>query len=109
MFLYTVPGLRRGRNDRQGRAETHCDDKDFSHINLPVSKAELIPCSSPVVSVYAREKDRIRDNCVGIRQFRLSSNYVAYRQATWAADNLLRLTVYVRLREDKPADQVRRE
>jgi bifunctional non-homologous end joining protein LigD len=28
---------------------------------------------------------------------------------TWTADNLLRQTVYVGLREDKPADQVRRE
>jgi ATP-dependent DNA ligase len=28
---------------------------------------------------------------------------------TWAADNLLLHTVYVGLREDKPADQVRRE
>jgi bifunctional non-homologous end joining protein LigD len=26
---------------------------------------------------------------------------------TWTADNLLRHTVYVGLREDKPADQVR--
>jgi len=28
---------------------------------------------------------------------------------TWTADNLLRHTVYVGLREDKAADQVRRE
>jgi ATP-dependent DNA ligase len=28
---------------------------------------------------------------------------------TWTADGLLRHTVYVGLREDKPADQVRRE
>jgi ATP-dependent DNA ligase len=28
---------------------------------------------------------------------------------TWTADNLLRHTVYIGLREDKPADQVRRE
>ena len=28
---------------------------------------------------------------------------------TWTADNLLRHTVYVGLRADKPADQVRRE
>jgi bifunctional non-homologous end joining protein LigD len=28
---------------------------------------------------------------------------------TWTADNLLRHTVYVGLREDKRADQVRRE
>jgi ATP-dependent DNA ligase len=28
---------------------------------------------------------------------------------TWTADGLLRHTVYVALREDKPADQVRRE
>jgi hypothetical protein len=28
---------------------------------------------------------------------------------TWAADNLLRHTVYVGLRADKPAEQVRRE
>jgi ATP-dependent DNA ligase len=28
---------------------------------------------------------------------------------TWTVDNLLRHTVYVGLREDKPADQVRRE
>jgi bifunctional non-homologous end joining protein LigD len=28
---------------------------------------------------------------------------------TWTADDLLRQTIYVRLREDKPADQVRRE
>jgi ATP-dependent DNA ligase len=28
---------------------------------------------------------------------------------TWTADNLLRQTVYVGLREDKPAEQVRRE
>jgi bifunctional non-homologous end joining protein LigD len=28
---------------------------------------------------------------------------------TWTGDNLLRQTVYVGLREDKPADQVRRE
>jgi bifunctional non-homologous end joining protein LigD len=28
---------------------------------------------------------------------------------TWTADNLLRHTVYIGLREDKPADQVRQE
>jgi bifunctional non-homologous end joining protein LigD len=28
---------------------------------------------------------------------------------TWTADNLLRHTVYVELREDKPAKQVRRK
>jgi bifunctional non-homologous end joining protein LigD len=28
---------------------------------------------------------------------------------TWTADNLLRQTVYVGLREDKPAEQVRSE
>ena len=28
---------------------------------------------------------------------------------TWTADNLLRHTVYIGLREDKPAEQVRRE
>jgi hypothetical protein len=28
---------------------------------------------------------------------------------TWTGDNLLRHTVYVGLREDKPADQVRQE
>jgi len=28
---------------------------------------------------------------------------------TWAADGLLRHTVYIGLREDKPAEQVRRE
>jgi bifunctional non-homologous end joining protein LigD len=28
---------------------------------------------------------------------------------TWTADNLLRQTVYLGLREDKPAGQVRRE
>jgi ATP-dependent DNA ligase len=28
---------------------------------------------------------------------------------TWTADDLLRQTVYVGLREDKPAEQVRRE
>jgi ATP-dependent DNA ligase len=28
---------------------------------------------------------------------------------TWTVDNLLRQTVYVGLRGDKPADQVRRE
>jgi ATP-dependent DNA ligase len=28
---------------------------------------------------------------------------------TWTADGLLRHTVYLGLREDKPADQVRRE
>jgi ATP-dependent DNA ligase len=28
---------------------------------------------------------------------------------TWTADNLLRQTVYVGLREDKPPEQVRRE
>jgi len=28
---------------------------------------------------------------------------------TWTADNLLRHTVYVGLREDRPANQVRRE
>ena len=28
---------------------------------------------------------------------------------SWTADNLLRHTVYIGLREDKPAEQVRRE
>ena len=28
---------------------------------------------------------------------------------TWTADNLLRHTVYIGLREDRPADEVRRE
>lgn len=34
---------------------------------------------------------------------------VEIKYLTWTADNLLRQTVYVGLREDKPADQVRRE
>jgi hypothetical protein len=35
MPLYAVPCLRRGREDREGRAETYCDDEDFSHVSLP--------------------------------------------------------------------------
>jgi hypothetical protein len=35
MLRYAVPRLRRGREDRQGRAETYCDDEYFSHIYLP--------------------------------------------------------------------------
>jgi ATP-dependent DNA ligase len=34
---------------------------------------------------------------------------VAEITLTWTADDLLRQTVYVGLREDKPAEQVRRE
>ena len=41
IFLYAVPCLRRCREDRQGRAETYCDDEDFSHIYLLVSKPKL--------------------------------------------------------------------
>ena len=37
------------------------------------------------------------------------SKFKAVTFLTWTADNLLRQTVYVGLREDKPAEQVRRE
>jgi hypothetical protein len=35
VFLYAVSSLRRGRENRQGRAENYCDDEDFWHIYLP--------------------------------------------------------------------------
>ena len=56
IFLYAVPRLRRGREDRQGNAETYCDDEDFSHIYLPVSKPFLAMCArgAPETGPYSR-------------------------------------------------------
>ncbi|MFZ0600100.1 MAG: non-homologous end-joining DNA ligase [Roseiarcus sp.] len=70
----------------------------------PLSRAK-----SPV-NVPPPRSTRIGSPLVLSRVHWVEPNLVAeITYLTWTADNLLRHTVYVGLREDKPADQVRRE
>ena len=78
IFLCAIPCLRRSRKDSQGRAQTYCDDQKFSHITsrkLPKLRVLLLTIA------MRHQQDLIRDNCVWVQQFRLSSSYAACRQA----------------------------
>ena len=64
---------------------------------LPPSRARLsIPPPRRVLALFSSSLGRAE-----------AGRRVTY--LTWTGDGLLRHTVYVGLREDKPADQVRRE
>jgi bifunctional non-homologous end joining protein LigD len=61
-------------------------------------------------------RDLVREKAVAVRRSFFSRVHwvepklvAEITYLTWTTDNLLRHTVYVGLREDKPADQVRRE
>jgi len=78
---------------------------------LQTSGAALnLALSKPCLNVMPPRKTRFGSPLVLSRVHWVEPKLVAeITYLTWTADNLLRHTVYVGLREDKPADQVRRE
>jgi bifunctional non-homologous end joining protein LigD len=69
-----------------------------------------VVCKTSPLSVLPPRKTRFGSPLVLSRVHWVEPKLVAeITYLTWTADNLLRHTVYVGLREDKPADQVRRE
>jgi DNA ligase D-like protein (predicted ligase) len=90
-----------------GRVGTGMPDKVLADL-----RRRLDPLSrktSPL-SVLPPRKTRFGSPLVLSRVHWVEPKLVAeITYLTWTADNLLRHTVYVGLREDKPADQVRRE
>ena len=65
---------------------------------------------TPPLNVLPDRKARFGSPLVLSRVHWVEPNVVAeITYLTWTADGLLRHTVYVGLREDKPAEQVRRE
>ena len=69
----------------------------------------LARTSSPL-SLCAPRLTRFGSPLVLSRVHRVEPKLVAeVTYLTWTGDNLLRRTVYLGLREDKPADEVRRE
>jgi ATP-dependent DNA ligase len=90
-----------------GRVGTGMPDKvlaDLRHRLEPLARAR------PPLSVLPPRKTRFGSPLVLSRVHWVEPKLVCeITYLTWTADNLLRHTVYVGLREDKPADQVRCE
>ena len=76
----------------------------------PRRRLEPLSLSKARLNVMPPRKTRFGSPLVLSRVHWVEPKLVAeITYLTWTADNLLRHTVYVGLREDKPADQVRRE
>ena len=90
-----------------GRVGTGMPDKVLADLRRRLDP--LARLMSPL-SVLPPRKTRFGSPLVLSRVHWVEPKLVAeITYLTWTADNLLRHTVYVGLREDKPADQVRRE
>jgi DNA ligase D-like protein (predicted ligase) len=90
-----------------GRVGTGMPDKVLADLRR---RLEPLARAKPPLSVLPPRKTRFGSPLVLSRVHWVEPNLVAeITYLTWTADNLLRHTVYVGLREDKPADQVRRE
>jgi DNA ligase D-like protein (predicted ligase) len=90
-----------------GRVGTGMPDKVLADL-----RRRLDPLSrkTPPLDILPPRKTRFGSPLVLSRVHWVEPKLVAeITYLTWTADNLLRHTVYVGLREDKPADQVRRE
>src|SRR6202789_4413899 len=90
-----------------GRVATGMPDKVLADLRR---RLEPLARAKPPLSVLPPRKTRFGLPLVLSRVHWVEPKLVAeITYLTWTADNLLRHTVYVGLREDKPADQIRRE
>jgi ATP-dependent DNA ligase len=73
-------------------------------------RLDPLACKAPPLNVLPPRKTRFGSPLVMPRVRWVELKHVAeIIYLTWTADNLLRQTVYVGLREDKPAEQMRHE
>jgi ATP-dependent DNA ligase len=90
-----------------GRVGTGMPDKVLADLQR---RLEPLARKTAALNVLPPRKTRFGSPLVLSRVHWVEPKLVAeITYLTWTADNLLRHTVYVGLREDKPADQVRRE
>jgi DNA ligase D-like protein (predicted ligase) len=96
-----------GKLTYAGRVGTGMPDKVLADLRR---RLDPLARKSPPLNVLPPRKTRFGSPLVLSRVHWVEPRLVAeITYLTWTADNLLRHTVYVGLREDKPADQVRRE
>ena len=90
-----------------GRVGTGMPDKVLADLRR---RLEPLARAKPPLSVLPPRKTRFGSPLVLSRVHWVEPKLVVeITYLTWTADNLLRHTIYVGLREDKPAEQVRRE
>ena len=90
-----------------GRVGTGMPDKVLADLRR---RLDALARKTPPLNILPPRKTRFGSPLVLSRVHWVEPKLVAeITYLTWTADNLLRHTVYVGLREDKPADQVRRE
>jgi ATP-dependent DNA ligase len=90
-----------------GRVGTGMPDKVLADLRR---RLDPLARKAPPLNVLPPRKTRFGSPLVLSRVHWVEPKLVAeITYLTWTADNPLRHTVYVGLREDKPADQVRRE
>jgi ATP-dependent DNA ligase len=90
-----------------GRVGTGMPDKVLADLRR---RLDPLARKAPPLNVLPPRKTRFGSPLVLSRVHWVEPKLVAeITYLTWTADNLLRHTVYVGLREDKPADQVRLE
>jgi DNA ligase D-like protein (predicted ligase) len=96
-----------GKLNYAGRVGTGMPDRILADLRR---RLQPLAISKPRLNVMPPRKTRFGSPLVLLRVHWVEPKLVAeITYLTWTADNLLRHTVYVGLREDKPADQVRRE
>jgi DNA ligase D-like protein (predicted ligase) len=96
-----------GKLTYAGRVGTGMPDRILADLRR---RLEPLASSKPRLNVMPPRKTRFGSPLVLSRVHWVEPKLVAeITYLTWTADNLLRHTVYVGLREDKRADQVRRE
>ena len=96
-----------GKLTYAGRVGTGMPDKVLADLRR---RLEPLARKTPPLNVLPPRKTRFGSPLVLFRVHWVEPRLVAeITYLTWTADNLLRHTGYVGLREDKPADQVRRE
>jgi ATP-dependent DNA ligase len=96
-----------GKLTYAGRVGTGMPDKVLADLRR---RLDPLARKTPPLNVLPPRKTRFGSPLVLSRVHWVEPKLVAeITYLTWTADNLLRHTVYVGLREDKPADQVRRE
>jgi DNA ligase D-like protein (predicted ligase) len=90
-----------------GRVATGMPDKVLADLRRHL---DPLARKTPALNILPPRKSRFGSPLVLSRVHWVEPKLVAeITYLTWTADNLLRHTVYVGLRDDKPADQVRRE
>jgi ATP-dependent DNA ligase len=96
-----------GKLTYAGRVGTGMPDKALADLRR---RLDPLARKAPPLDVLPPRKTRFGSPLVLSRVHWVEPKLVAkITYLTWTADNLLRQTVFVRLRADKPAEQVRRE